>query len=342
MNYTPAAASPEPPYQRMNRSDSTDRFLDSGYSSMTASTKDNKFVQVVQKFAPHSKLLRTWQLTGGVSAQVTALEIERPDGHTQKMMFRSHGEIDLKRNPHIAADEFRLLHLLHSANLATPMPYYLDHSSEIFSTPYLVIEYIEGTTEFAPSNVPNFLHQCATHLSSIHRVNCSQLDVSFLPQQATIYAKKLRNRPAQLDESLDEGHIRNVLEAAWPFPQHNPSVLLHGDFWPGNLLWQNGQLVAIIDWEDAALGDPLADLANSRLEILWAFGIDTMNLFTHCYQKLHPIDITNLPYWDLWAALKSAFQITEWATTSEALSEQTMRERHEWFREQAFEKVAVL
>src|SRR5260370_15637127 len=221
---------------------------------MTASKEDNKFAQVVQKIDPQSKLLRTWELKGGVSAQVTALEIERPAGYTQKMIVRRHGEVDLKNNPQIAADEFKLLQLLHSVGLATPRPYYLDQSGEIFSTPYLVIEYIEGKSEFAPSNLPDLLLQLATQLSRIHQVDGSKLDVSFLPQQATISAQKLRARPANVDESLDEGHIRDALEAAWPFPQWNTSVLLHGDFWPGNILWRDGQLVAVIDWEDAALG----------------------------------------------------------------------------------------
>jgi aminoglycoside phosphotransferase (APT) family kinase protein len=35
--------------------------------------------------------------------------------------------------------------------------------------------------------------------------------------------------------------------------------LLHGDYWPDNTLWRDGRLVCVIDWEDAALGDPLAD-----------------------------------------------------------------------------------
>ena len=42
---------------------------------MTEAQEDKKFEQVVQKFDPQSKLLRTWELKGGVSAQVTALEI---------------------------------------------------------------------------------------------------------------------------------------------------------------------------------------------------------------------------------------------------------------------------
>jgi aminoglycoside phosphotransferase (APT) family kinase protein len=38
--------------------------------------------------------------------------------------------------------------------------------------------------------------------------------------------------------------------------------VLHGDYWPGNVLWRDGRLVGVIGWEEAAFGDPLADLAN--------------------------------------------------------------------------------
>ena len=306
---------------------------------MTPSHSDNQFEQLVQRIAPHSKLLRTWELKGGVSAQVTALEIERTDGYMQKMIVRQHGKVDLKHNPHIAAHEFELLQLLHSAGVPVPKPYYLDSSGEIFSAPYIVIEYIEGETELTPSNLPSFIHQFTTHLSRIHQLDCSKLDVSFLPKVEQIYAKKLRVRPAHLDEFLNESHIRDTLEAVWPFSQHNPSVLLHGDFWPGNLLWKDGQIVAIIDWEDAALGDPLADVANSRLEILWAFGIDSMHSFTQQYQSITAIDFTNLPYWDLCAALRPIAYIAEWGL--DAATERTMRERHRWFSNQAFEKLSV-
>jgi aminoglycoside phosphotransferase (APT) family kinase protein len=306
---------------------------------MAESKEDKKFELLIEKLAPQSKLLRKWELTGGVSAQVTALEIEQPGGQTKKMIVRQHGEVDLKRNPQIAADEFRLLQLLQSAGLATPRPYHLDQSGKIFSTPYVVIEYIEGKPEFAPANVTDLIFQLATHLSRIHSVNYSNLDLSFLPKQAQIYAEKLRERPANVDESLDEGHIRDVLEAVWPLSQRNTSVLLHGDFWPGNILWRDGQLVAVIDWEDAAFGDPLADLANSRLEMLWAFGTDAMHTFTHHYQSMAAINLTNLPYWDLCASLRPISQIARWGLDD--ITEKTMKEGLAWFIIQALEKLSV-
>ncbi len=306
---------------------------------MTQSKEGDKFEQLVQKIDPESRLLRTWEMKGGVSAQVTALEIRRPDGLTQRMVVRQHGDADLKQNPNVAADEFKLLQILESAGLAAPTPLYLDQSGELFSRPYIVLQYIEGKPEFAPSNLADLILQLATHLFRIHDIDCSNLDLSFLPKQEKIYTDRLRERPAEVDESLDRGRIREALESVWPLPQINASVLLHGDFWPGNVLWKDGQLVAVIDWEDAQVGDPLADLANSRLEILWAFGVEAMHSFTRSYASMTKIDFTNLPYWDLSAALRHALNSAEWATYD--INEKTMREGHSLFITQAFEKLSI-
>ncbi len=37
--------------------------------------------------------------------------------------------------------------------------------------------------------------------------------------------------------------------------------LVHADFWPGNTLSKADELVGIDDWENASLGDPVADVA---------------------------------------------------------------------------------
>ena len=299
----------------------------------------NKFEQLAQRTDPQSRLIRTWELKGGVSAQVTALEVERPDGQTKKMVARWHGDRDLEQNPYIAADEFRLLRITQNLGLPTPAPYYLDESGTISPTPYLVVEYIEGETEFSPSSLPDLLLQLATLLSRIHKVDWSNVDLSFLPSQSARFEESIGTRPAILDESLDEERIRDALESVGPLPQQNESVLLHGDFWPGNILWRNGQIVGVVDWEDAGTGDPLADLANSRLEILWAFGIDAMDSLTHQYEGMTEFDFAALPIWDLVAALRPAHKIAEWA--HDDITEMKWRERHRLFITQAFQKLSV-
>ncbi len=302
---------------------------------MTEIDENDAFGHLIQRVAPGSKLLRTWPLQGGVSAQVTAFEIAHPAGQQQKLLVRRHGLRDRQRNPQIATTEFRLLQLLQQANMVAPAPYYLDQAGEFFNIPCLVMEYIEGVTELAPTNLTNFVEQAATQLAQIHRIDSTHFDLSFLAR----YGKGFGERPATLDAALQEAQIRARLEALWPLPQPTPSVLLHGDFWPGNLLWREERLAAVIDWEDAAVGDPLADVGNCRLELLWAFGAEAMMRFTEAYRRLTNLDWVNLPYWDLCAALRPAGKLHTWGL--DAAVEKAMREKHHWFVTQAFETLTA-
>jgi len=300
---------------------------------MSISNRDKPFKQVVARIYPDSRLLQTWVLAGGVSAQMTGLDIALVDGKKTKLILRQHGEIDRQQNPHIAVDEFRLLQILQSKGLPVPAPVFLDASGEIFPHPYSVLEYVEGKPDLTPGHLPDFIFQFASLLSRIHQIDRTKEDLVFLLDAG----KGFGERPVILDHSLSEGIIRDVLESIHPFPELNKPVLLHGDFWPGNILWNEGEVAAIIDWEDAKIGDPLADVANSRLELLWAFGVEAMATFTHTYKSLTKYHFAHLPYWDLCAALRPATKLSTWGL--DVMTEKRMRERHKWFVNQALEKL---
>ncbi|MFZ5916326.1 MAG: phosphotransferase family protein [Chloroflexota bacterium] len=316
---------------------------------MTPSEPEQKLQQIVQRIAPQGRLLQSWELTGGLSAQMTALEMLHPDGRTERVILRRRGKAGLPEHLQGAATEFRLLQVLHAAGLAAPRPYHLDVSGEIFPMPYLVLEYVAGSPEFAPANPIDCSRQMAAHLAGIHRFDGLRPDLSFLPRQAQGCTELARRQPAGVATSLDEGRIREALASTWPSIQRNAPVLLHGDFWPGNVLWRNGRLVAVIDWEDASLGDPLVDLAISRLDVAWIFGVEAMQAFTRHYQALTAIDDRHLPHWDLCAALRLArlvgSQLTDWAAFFAPLgrtdiTELTIRQGYRFFVDQALEKLA--
>ena len=271
---------------------------------MAMTKDDQKFRHLVHKLAPDGKLLRMWPLTGGISAEMVAFAIEYANGQTRKMIWRSYSEGQFEAGSAPVAREFRLLQIAQALGLAAPAPYALDLSGEIFATPYLIIEYIEGQMIFTPADLDAHLRQLATHLAQIHGADYTSFDLSFLPERDNSCAEMERKRPVQPDSSLHEARIRHTLASLWSFSQRNSSTLLHGDYWPGNSLWQDGQLVAVIDWEDAEWGDPLIDLARSRSEIVWIFGVEAMNTFTRYYQSLMLLDFTHLPFWDLCAALR--------------------------------------
>lgn len=260
---------------------------------------------------------------------MTAFEIELADGRTERLTVRRHGATDLSRNPQIATDEFRLLQLLASAGLPAPTPRYLDSIGELFSTPCVVLEYVEGEPAPAAVDKTELVIELARVLAEIHRVG-STADVSFLPERELADTTVLK--------SAEERRIRDVLESARPLAQRNGPVLLHGDFWPGNTLWKGGRLAAVIDWEDAAIGDPLADVANARLELLWALGLEAMDDFTRRYESnAAGVDFSDLPYWDLWADLRLAGRTAEWGLDD--VTEKALRAGHEEFVAQALDKL---
>jgi aminoglycoside phosphotransferase (APT) family kinase protein len=66
----------------------------------------------------------------------------------------------------------------------------------------------------------------------------------------------------QLDGAVDRARVLGVWERAlsappWP----GPSVWVHGDLHPGNLLISGGRLAAVIDFGDLTSGDPATDFA---------------------------------------------------------------------------------
>lgn len=298
----------------------------------------NPFARLIQQIDPTLWLRRSWPLKGGVSAQVTALEVARPDGHMATWVVRQHGQVDRTANPQIAADEFALLVALHALGLPVPRPILVETTGAYGRLPCLVLAYVPGSSDIAAAHVMACSERLAACLAAIHAVPWETLVLPSLSSQVERVAALLAARPAMPAVDLREPDIRAALEAAWQLPTLNPLALLHGDFWPGNVLWHDGQLAAVIDWEDAAYGDPLADVANARLELLWAFGEDAMRRFTAVYMRQQPaLAYTHLPYYDLYAALRSIRQFESWAT--DAAAAMRLRARHQAFVAQALAAV---
>ena len=269
---------------------------------------------------PSLRLMTTRPLAGGVSAQLTSIDALQPSGQVDRLVLRQYGAANLRSDPHVAVHEYALLRLLHSAGLPVPRPRHADESATIVPVPCLVIEFIEGQAITEPSQLTapltEFTRQLAAPLAQLHAAAFTLADAPYLAEIAAIAARRVQTWPSAPDESLSEPAIRTALARVWPPPLRNQPVLLHGDFWPGNTLWRDGTLVGVVDWEDAVLGDPLHDLANTRMEICMAFGASAASEFTRQYCALRPaVDMTALRHWDLYAALRHAGRMDEWGLT---------------------------
>jgi aminoglycoside phosphotransferase (APT) family kinase protein len=179
-----------------------------------------------------------------------------------------------------------------------PHPLLLDPTGQLLSGPFLVMSFIEGSADVTAEDVDSCLDIMADTLLRLHRFPTAELP----PLPA-----RLDPVPELHDYLPDAPESRDLLEqiSAWSASALTGTftgapALLHGDFWPGNLLWEEGRLTAILDWEDAALGDPASDVACCRLELRYKYGVTATERFTQRYQASNPLPADRLALWDLY------------------------------------------
>ncbi len=296
--------------------------------------------KLLRSLRPDWRLVRTWPLAGAMSAQVSGVEVELQDGRRRTLVLRQYGTANLSSDPHAADTEYRLLKLLAAAGLPVPRPYLADESCAFVPGPCLLQEFIDGQRVEDPPDLADFSGQLAAALAAVHNAGFAQADVPFLADVRDDLAHRMGTGSSAPDESRCLHAVRAALTDNWPPAHVNEPAVLHGDYWPGNVLWRAGRLVGIVDWEDALFGDPLADLSVTRLEILWFYGAAAMNLLTRQYRELRPaLDITTLPLWDLRAALRAyAFPIDTWELPADQLA--AMRAARRVFAASALRRLA--
>lgn len=249
---------------------------------------------VVRKIDPRFQL-KSVEALGG---RAWALTASTADAGGKRLVLLTHSRSDRQRNPQIARDEYLLLRILREAGLPVPRALYLCETHE---PPFLITASVDGSAERGCARTESRAGALASILNDIHALDLGSLDLAFLPQ---VGDRILRKRSPLTD---DQRRIQAAMRKTASRIKVNAPALLHGDFWPGNLLWREGDLAAIIDWEDAMIGDPLADLGKSRLELLWALGREAMREYTACYLALNRrLNARPLPYWDLWGAFRLA------------------------------------
>ena len=99
--------------------------------------------------------------------------------------------------------------------------------------------------------------------------------------------------------------------------------LLHGDYWPGNVIFEAGdadraRIAAVIDWEDCALGDALSDVACCRVELLCAHGPEVMDRFTEAYAaRMGPLPSAPLAVWEAYVSAAALHSMHGWGLPAE-------------------------
>lgn len=77
-----------------------------------------------------------------------------------------------------------------------------------------------------------------------------------------------------------------------------PAVFLHGDYHPGNVLWHQGELSAVVDWAEACAGPAMRDVAHCRTNLAFLGSISNAEEFLAIYAARSPGYVHD-KWWDL-------------------------------------------
>lgn len=88
-------------------------------------------------------------------------------------------------------------------------------------------------------------------------------------------------------------------------------VLLHGDVWPGNVVWDGDACVGLIDWKTAGVGHPGVDLGNLRFQAAQVHGPDAAELVLEGWEDEMGRRAADITYWDAVAALNTRTELDD-------------------------------
>lgn len=273
---------------------------------------DAPFQRIARLIDANGTLVRHWPLEGGVSATINALEISIPPTRNRKVVVRYHGASEWKpQDDNGIAMEYEIQRGLFQAGLAVAQPLLLDVSREVLPISYLVMEMIEGTSVVEESQVEQAVCVMADFLVRLHRLDIDANAIPLLPCREDPIAGALEYVP-----DLTSWRMLREAISDW---QTTPGkdTFLHGDFWPGNILWNGNHIAAVIDWEDAAIGPPVSDLAVSRVEIMAMYGEQAMETFTRHYLSKASLDLADLVLWEVYVGFAALATMHSWRLAPE-------------------------
>lgn len=158
-------------------------------------------------------------------------------------------------------------------SIPIPEPIALGKPSADYPFPWSIYRWIEGSNAdtLKPEELPQFAHDAAQFLNALRTADTTGglapgTHNFFRGAHVSVYDADARQALQKLRGIIDVDYAASAWEKALSSTWQHPTVWVHGDFSPGNILVKDGKLTAVIDFGGTAIGDPACDLV-----IAWTF-----------------------------------------------------------------------
>ena len=217
---------------------------------------------------PQGRDLETMRISGGQSNPTWFVTW----GET-RLVLRKKPSGPILKGAHAIEREFRVMRALAGSGVPVPRVLYLEQDASILGTPFYVMERLEGRV-FSDCSLPGMTPEdrreiyldMARVLARLHAVRPDQAGLCDFGRPGDYFARQIARWSRQYAESTgpriaDLDWLMGWLPANMPADDGAVSIA-HGDFRLGNLMYHptRPRVIAVLDWELATLGHPLADL----------------------------------------------------------------------------------
>ncbi|UTI62651.1 phosphotransferase family protein [Paraconexibacter antarcticus] len=195
------------------------------------------------------------------------------DGH-RRAVLRRPPPPPLPRGAHDVVREARILQALAATDVPVPAVLLLEQDTGLMGVPFYVMEHLDGAvcTDALPPAIDTpeqragVAEALVDALAVLHAVDW-QAGLADLGRPDGFLERQLDRLPrliAAPDGTLPEPFAAYRDELAATVPASSGAALIHGDLRLGNVMLASdppARILGVLDWELAAIGDPLADVA---------------------------------------------------------------------------------
>jgi aminoglycoside phosphotransferase (APT) family kinase protein len=251
------------------------------------------------------------RLSGGASRETWSFDAVGPGVARQRLVLQrrrpgSSGDMDL---------EARVLQAARGGGVPAAAVVAWSGDSDALGAPFTIVERVDGETiarkilrddEYAGAR-PVLAAQLGRAAGALHRID-----------PATVPGLSVVDEVAQYREVLDaSGQPHPAFELGFRWlaanrPDPMPPAIVHGDFRLGNVIVGPDGLRAVIDWELAHIGEPLADLGWMCVKA-WRYrgagrvaGVGGVDQLLDAYEEVAGVrvDPEVLRWWEVFGTLK--------------------------------------
>jgi aminoglycoside phosphotransferase (APT) family kinase protein len=256
-------------------------------------------------------------LAGGFSKQTLFIDLTGNDELPDTLVMRRDAPYETQGSS--VSMEFPVLKKMHAAGVCVPQPYALEASGKVLGTPFILVSQVAGRVlgDFLVVSEPNreAALNIARQVARLHAVPVDGLEnllhggvvavrdrVLGEIEKHEIMWKGIAHQHAYVVQAAIDWLKRNIARA------DGPRAVIHRDIGVHNLLVDNNDVTAFLDWETVVIGTPGEDVGYCYYQMTQ---IVDWNEFVATYEKAAGItlDRRQLDFYVLWGSVRIAIGI---------------------------------